>query len=81
MNGINESDEVNETNETKEINETNETKPPIFCPITQLARVLQHNYNFPISYSTLRRYVHEGVITPDYVLKRRFYFIKIEYQR
>jgi len=51
-------------------------KPPIFCPITQLARVLQHNYNFPISYSTLRRYVHEGIITPDYVLKRRFLFHK-----
>jgi hypothetical protein len=67
---------VNEINKINEIKEKNEKKTSVFLSLNQLAKVLQHDYNFPITLQTLSRYVNEGVVTPDYVLKRKFLFRK-----
>jgi|YelNatPaOPRAMG01_1025707.scaffolds.fasta_scaffold84482_3 hypothetical protein len=71
--------EVNNANEGSRgygVNEGNKEKTSIYLSLTQLAKVLRHDYNFPITDSTLLRYVNEGVIVPDHVLKRKFLFHK-----
>jgi hypothetical protein len=47
-----------------------------YLSLSHIVKILKQDYNFPISKTTLAKYVHEGVITPDYVLKKRFLFHK-----
>jgi hypothetical protein len=45
-----------------------------YLSLSRITKILNEDYHLPISRSTLTRYVHEGVIKPDYVLERRFLF-------
>ena len=55
---------------------TRNTQFSEYLSLSYIAEILKQDYHFPITKKTLAKYVYEGVITPDYVLKRRFLFHK-----
>jgi len=55
---------------------TQNTQFSEYLSLSYIAEILKQDYHFPITKKTLAKYVHEGIITPDYVLKRRFLFHK-----
>jgi hypothetical protein len=55
---------------------TQNTQFSEYLSLSYIAEILKQDYHFPITKKTLAKYVYEGVITPDYVLKRRFLFHK-----
>jgi len=56
--------------------ESSKTSLSEYLSLSRITKILNEDYHLPISRSTLTRYVHEGVIKPDYVLERRFLFHK-----
>jgi len=55
---------------------TQNTQFSEYLSLSYIVKILNEDYHFPITKKTLAKYVHEGIITPDYVLKRRFLFHK-----
>ena len=49
---------------------------PEYLSLSHITKILNENYHLPLSRTTLAKYIYEGIITPDYVLKRKFLFHK-----
>ena len=56
--------------------ESSKTSLSEYLSLSRITKILNEDYHLPISRTTLARYVYEGVITPDYVLKGKFLFHK-----
>ena len=54
--------------------ESSKTSLSEYLSLSRITKILNEDYHLPISRTTLARYVYEGVITPDYVLKGKFLF-------
>ena len=59
---------------TSRNSESSKTSLSEYLSLSRITKILNEDYHLPISRSTLTRYVHEGVIKPDYVFKKRFLF-------
>ena len=56
--------------------ESSKTPLSEYLSLSRITKILNEDYHLPISRTTLARYVYEGVIKPDYVLKGKFLFHK-----
>jgi hypothetical protein len=66
----------NNTNKNNNTNSSNKKHEKVFLSLNQIQKILEENYGIHLAYYILLDYVHKNIITPDYVLEKKFLFHK-----
>jgi len=66
--------ENNNSNKNNNTNSSSKKQEKIFLSLNQIQKILEENYGIHLAYYTLLDYVYKNIITPDYVLRKKFLF-------